>query len=166
LRSLLYTMAHIPDMKEKTLRYPGHVDLILALQQGGFFSEQPVLINGQEVRPLDATAQVLFRQWKLQPEEEEFTLMRITVMGKRNNKYYNVEYTLLDRYDRKTNIHSMARTTGYTATGMLNYLLDGHFSRKGVFPPEIVGKEEGCLEYMLRYLRDREVVYHKKEWEA
>jgi lysine 6-dehydrogenase len=166
LRSLLYTMEHIPDMKEKTLRYPGHVDLILALQQGGFFSELPVLINGQEVRPLDATAQVLFRQWKLQPEEEEFTLMRITVMGKRNNKYYNVEYTLLDRYDRKTHIHSMARTTGYTATGMLNYLLDGHFNRKGVFPPEIVGKEEGCLEYMLRYLRDREVVYHKKEWEA
>lgn len=38
LRSLLYTMRHIPDMKEKTLRYPGHASLIIALQQAGFLS--------------------------------------------------------------------------------------------------------------------------------
>ena len=42
LRSLIYTMSHIPDMKEKTLRYPGHVDIIEALQQAGFLDTTPL----------------------------------------------------------------------------------------------------------------------------
>src|SRR6476619_3048348 len=32
LRSLIITMNHIRDMKEKTLRYPGHHSLIVAMQ--------------------------------------------------------------------------------------------------------------------------------------
>lgn len=36
LRSILFTMKHIPNMKEKTLRYPGHIALIQSLQKPGF----------------------------------------------------------------------------------------------------------------------------------
>ncbi|MGH8282135.1 MAG: saccharopine dehydrogenase family protein, partial [Gammaproteobacteria bacterium] len=49
LRSLLKTMAHIPDMAEKTLRYPGHVALIEALIQAGFFAEGEVEIGGARI---------------------------------------------------------------------------------------------------------------------
>ena len=45
LRSLVHTMKNIPDMKEKTLRYPGHIDLIIALQQAGFFDTTPIRFN-------------------------------------------------------------------------------------------------------------------------
>ena len=42
LRSLLYTMPHIKNQKEKTMRYPGHVDIIRSLKESGFFSETPI----------------------------------------------------------------------------------------------------------------------------
>ena len=36
LRSILFTMGHIPNMKEKTLRYPGHISLMQGLIKAGF----------------------------------------------------------------------------------------------------------------------------------
>ena len=41
LRSIIYTMPHIPNMKEKTLRYPGHVEYVRVLKESGFFSTDP-----------------------------------------------------------------------------------------------------------------------------
>ena len=41
LRSLMKTLNHIPNMKEKTLRYPNHIALIQALQAAGFFDSEP-----------------------------------------------------------------------------------------------------------------------------
>jgi saccharopine dehydrogenase-like NADP-dependent oxidoreductase len=155
LRSLLHTMKHIPHMKEKTLRYPGHIRLIEALKAAGFFSERPVQVEGQTIRPLDVTNQVLMQEWKLKPEEPEFTIMRILLEGGGQA----VVYDLYDEYDRDTKLSSMARTTGFTATAAANMLLDGIFKEKGVFPPELIGKQEACFEYIMAYLKERNVAY-------
>ena len=56
----------------------------------------------------------------------------------------------------------MARCTGYTATGTANMFLDGLFEEKGVFPPELVGKHELCFNYIINYLKDRNVIYVKE----
>ncbi len=48
LRSLIRTMGHVPDMREKTLRYPGHRDLVLALRESGFLSGEPVTVDGSD----------------------------------------------------------------------------------------------------------------------
>ena len=57
LRSILFTMNHIPNMKEKTLRYPGHIALMQALMLAGFFSEEKINVKGNTVRPIDVTSQ-------------------------------------------------------------------------------------------------------------
>ncbi|HET9747264.1 MAG TPA: saccharopine dehydrogenase C-terminal domain-containing protein, partial [Chitinophagaceae bacterium] len=116
LRSLLYTMPHIKNQKEKTLRYPGHVDIILSLKESGFFNEDPIDINGIKVSPLKVTSQILFNEWKLGLDEEELTVMRVKLTSKENNEQSPVEWNLLDFYDPETRISSMARTTGYTCT--------------------------------------------------
>ena len=41
LRSLLVTMRQVPDMVEKTLRYPGHIDYIRVLRESGFLGTEP-----------------------------------------------------------------------------------------------------------------------------
>lgn len=51
LRSILFTMPHIPNMKEKTLRYPGHIEHVKALKESGFFDNKPISVNGTEVSP-------------------------------------------------------------------------------------------------------------------
>ncbi|MCP9750875.1 saccharopine dehydrogenase family protein [Ferruginibacter sp. HRS2-29] len=161
LRSILFTMKHIPDMKEKTLRYPGHIDLMIALQKAGFFSEEAMLVKGKEIRPIDMTSAILFDQWKLGAEEPEFTLMNIVVKGIMGGKETTVRYFLYDEYDPTTKTASMSRTTGYTCTAAVNMLAEGLFTEKGVFPPELVGKDEKCFKYILAYLAERKVIYEK-----
>ena len=159
LRSLIYTMNHIPCMKEKTLRYPGHIKLIKALRDSGFFSKEPVLINGREVVPFEVTSQILFKEWKLDPEEPEFTIMRVVLRGIENNTKKEILYDLYDEYDPQTKLSSMARTTGFTATGTAEMILAGKFNEKGIFPPELVGKEPECFKFIMNYLEERNVHY-------
>jgi saccharopine dehydrogenase-like NADP-dependent oxidoreductase len=161
LRSILHTMKHIPNMKEKTLRYPGHIALIQALQLAGFFSEIPVSVNEQMVRPIDISSKILFEQWKLQPREEEFTIMRIVVEGMKDGATQKIEYFLYDEYDASTNTSSMSRTTAYTCTAAVNLLSSQLFNEKGVFPPELIGKHPQCFDFILKYLENRNVVYQK-----
>lgn len=164
LRSLIFTMPHIKNMKEKTLRYPDHIEYIKVLKESGFFNEEKISINGNEISPLDFTSKILFNEWKLGDTEEEITVMRITLKGANNKgEQKTIVYNLHDEYCTKTNTSSMARTTGYTATAAANLFLDGLFEEKGVFPPELVGKHENCFNYILNYLKERNVHYIKEE---
>jgi lysine 6-dehydrogenase len=162
LRSIIYTMPHIPNMKEKTLRYPGHVEYVRVLKESGFFSKEKVDVNGKEVSPLDFTSKILMNEWKLGETEEEFTLMRVTLKGENaSGQTEEIVYNLYDEYCKDTNTSSMARTTGYTATAAANLVLEGLFPEKGVFPPELVGKHDACFNYFLKYLEERNIHYIK-----
>jgi len=159
LRSLINTMSHIPDMIEKTLRYPGCVEYLRVLRETGFFSYEEMDVKGVKVRPIDLTAKLLFPIWKLKPGEEEFTVMRIRITGTENGQERKLQYNLLDRTDRKSGTLSMARTTGYTCTAVANLVLSGKFSRKGISPPEYLGEEEENFNFIINYLKDRGVIY-------
>ncbi len=163
LRSLLFTMRNIPNLKEKTLRYPGHVDLIIALQQAGFFDTKTINIKGNEISPLEFSSKILFQDWKLGSEEEELTVMKVIVEGEKNGIAQRVEYDLLDFYDPETKISSMSRTTGYTCTAAVNLIAKNMFWEKGVFPPELVGKYKACFDFVLNYLQERKVIWKKRE---
>lgn len=163
LRSIIFTMPHIRNMKEKTLRYPGHVEYVRVLKESGFFSEDKIEVNGNQVSPLDFTSKILFNEWKLGATEPELTVMRITLKGENaDGRNEEVVFNLYDEYCPETKTSSMARTTGYTATAAANMFLDGLFSEKGVFPPELVGKHEVCFDYFLKYLEERNVHYVKQ----
>jgi lysine 6-dehydrogenase len=157
LRSLVYTMNHIPEMKEKTLRYPGHIDLIIALKQAGFFDTHPLRINDIDITPLDFTSSLLLHEWKLGPEEEEFTVMKVIIKGEGKT----IIYDLYDKYDPATKTSSMARTTGYTCTAAVNLIAKNLFTEKGVFPPELIGNRKDCFDFVINYLEDRGVKWDK-----
>ena len=160
LRSIMFTMPHIKNMKEKTLRYPGHVEYVKVLKESGFFDTNEIEVNGNKVSPLDFTSKVLFNEWKLGDTEKEITVMRITVKGENTDgKVEEVVYTLHDEYCKDTKTSSMARTTGYTAAAAVNIFLEEKFTEKGVFPPELVGKYEECFHYFLDYLKERNIHY-------
>lgn len=160
LRSLLQTMSHIPHMKEKTLRYPGHIRMIEALKQSGFFNRNEIHVGDQEVKPLDVTNKVLMKEWELKPGEEEFTLMRVIMEGQTNKESSRFIYDMYDEYNKETGLTSMGRTTGFTATAVINLLDEKQFEFKGVYPPESVGKEKKCFPFLMSYLRDRGIYYY------
>lgn len=166
LRSLLKNLPHISNMKEKTLRYPGHIHLIQALKTAGFFDKEPIRMKNTDIRPIDFTSRILINDWKLNPHEKEITVMQINISGEMDGKHKNIVYDLYDEYDEKTKISSMARTTGYTATAHAELILQKRFSGKGVFPPELVGIDDDCFHFVINYLKQRGVVYHKNETSA
>lgn len=163
LRSLIYTMKNIPDMKEKTLRYPGHINTIQKLFAAGFFDKEPLNIKGKEISPFDFTTELLYKAWKLEPGEKEFTIMRIIITGKENGIKKEIVYDLYDEFDEKEKLSSMARTTGFTATAVAEMILNNKFNLKGMFPPELIGKEKGCFEFMMNHLKERNIIPVKKE---
>lgn len=162
LRTLLATMPHIPNMKEKTLRYPGHVRLIQALQAAGFFDEEKIDLGGAAVSPRDFTARLLIDEWTLAPDEAEFTVMRVTVQGREAGRARTYVYHLHDAYDAATATSSMARTTGYTCAAAAHLVLDGRFTDKGLFPPELVGRRAACFDAVLAYLAERSITLRQE----
>ena len=145
-------------MKEKTLRYPGHAELMKIFRETGLFGKEAISVNGEKVIPLKVTTQLLFPKWKMQPGEEDFTIMSVVLEGETET----ITYTLLDYYDKSTNTTSMARTTGYTCTAVANLVLKKVFSRKGICPPEYIGEDAKCFESVLNYLKERKVTYKKE----
>jgi len=162
LRSLIKTMPSIPNMIEKTLRYPGHISLMQNLKDGGFLSSETISVNGKNTSAMELTASILFPQWKLEEEEQEFTVMRVIIEGVENEENVRYEYNLYDEYDNETKVHSMARTTGYTCTAAANMVLSGGYNKIGISPPEYLGFEKANMEFMIEYLEERGVVLRKK----
>lgn len=160
LRSLMQTMKNIPDMIEKTLRYPGCIEYLRVLRESGFFSYDEIEVNGIKIRPIDVTSKLLFPKWELKDGEEDYTIMRIVIEGIENGEIKKYMYNLLDRFDRQTKTISMARTTGYTCTAVANLMLDKGFNKIGVIAPEIIGAGSGNLNYILKYLEERKVIYN------
>jgi len=163
LRTLIRTMPNIPNMIEKTLRYPGCIEYLRMLRDSGFFSYDEVEVGGVRIRPIDVTAKLLFPKWKLRPGEEEFTVMRIRIEGDEKGTTIKYEYSILDYTDKATQTLSMARTTGYTCAAAANLLLEGSFDRKGISPPEYLGEDEGNFRSIMDYLKARGVHYKVRQ---
>ena len=144
---------------EKTLRYKGHIEKMAVLRDTGFFSKEPMLINGIMISPLEFTSRLLFPKWKLQEGEEDLTIMQVITEGLKNGIRQRFTWDLYDRFDKVTGIHSMARTTGYTATMVARLLSKGLYNRKGISAPEYLGQDAGIVNFLLDGLKERGVVY-------
>ena len=157
LRTLIKTMKHVPNMIEKTLRYPGCVEYLKVLRASGFFSYDEIDVNGKKIRPIDVTSKLLFPMWEMKKGDRDFTIMRIIIKGKKDGKSVSYQYNLLDRF--QDNTISMARTTGYTCTAVANLVVNGKYKRIGISPPEYLGEH---FNFVKGYLEKRGVNYKIK----
>lgn len=162
LRTLAETI-DAPNMKEKTLRYHGHIEKMALLRAAGFFGEDAVEINGHAIRPVDFTAKLLFPQWQMEEGEVDITVLQIIVEGEKKGAFRRYVYNLLDRYDAPSKTHSMARTTGYTCTVAARMLALGLYDEVGISPPEFLGRHRECVEFMLEGLAERGIVFEADE---
>ncbi|NQT96454.1 MAG: saccharopine dehydrogenase NADP-binding domain-containing protein [Candidatus Marinimicrobia bacterium] len=161
LRTLATTI-DAPNLKEKTLRYPGHIEKMAILRKLGFFSkEESIEIKGLKTSPLEMTAQVLFPNWKLKQGEGDITIFQSIIEGIKNGRKMRYTIDMYDKYCPDTDVISMARTTGYTATVALRMIADGLYAHKGISPPEYMGKFPECVAFMRKGLEERDVIYRE-----
>jgi lysine 6-dehydrogenase len=156
LRSLAQTL-HAPFMKEKTLRWPGHVEKMRMLRETGFLSQEPIDVGGTPVRPIDLTTKLLFDAWRLPEGDIDLTVMRVQATGVVGGSRQTWTWDLYDEADPKTGYHSMARTTGFPCAIVARMLARGELSRPGVQPPERLADDDRFYQRMMEELRSRGV---------
>ena len=116
---------------EKTLRYPGHVRMLRSLYDLGLFSSVKRVVNGNEVAPRQMMSR-LFEE-KFASEEPEVTLLRVEA------HYDSVvaSFSMTDYTDPLTGTTSMMRTTAWPASIVLQMLIGGEISKRGVVRQEV-----------------------------
>lgn len=162
LRSLAYTLK-VPFMKEKTLRYPGHIELMRVLREMGLFSKEPVEVHGRSVVPLEVTSTLLFPKWTYEPGERDLTVMRVSGTGTKDGARTRVTWDVLDHLDPSTGFTSMARTTAFPATSVARMLLDGAIRGSGVIVPEMLAGRQDVVSRLLRELAQRGIEYRRTQ---
>lgn len=157
LRSLAYTMK-VPFMKEKTLRYPGHIELMRVFRETGLFSQDRIEVDGGSVRPLDVISKLMFPKWTYEPEEQDLTVMRIIADGQdESNKAIRHQWDLLDFYNHGAT--SMSRTTAYPCAIMARLIANGTVNQPGVLNGEQIAPTPGLVDTIIAELAKRDIHY-------
>ncbi|HEY0787149.1 MAG TPA: saccharopine dehydrogenase C-terminal domain-containing protein, partial [Thermoanaerobaculia bacterium] len=161
LRTLLQTV-RATNMKEKTLRYPGHAERMRMLRDTGFFADAAVRVGEVEIAPRALTETLLFRAWKRPAGEEELTVLRVVAVGEAGRRPVRYTFDLFDRTDTATGETSMARTTGFPCSIMVQMLARGEFRRPGILPPERFAGDDVVYEKLVAELGKRGVKFTER----
>ncbi len=156
LRSLVKTL-DIPFMKEKTLRYPGHCELMRIFRDSGFFSQEEITCGSVKVRPLDVFSTIVFPQWQYHDGETDLTVMRVVITGLKDGNRIRYTWDLYDQYDPGQRITSMSRTTAFPCALVARLLADKRYNEPGVHPPEHLGADAELFDYVLEGMTSRAV---------
>ena len=127
----------IPQMEYKTLRYPGHAEIMETIRDLGLLDLEPVDVDGIRVSPREVFVAAVGP--KLAKKGKDLLALRVTVRGTKGGKPAERRFDLVDRYDEVHGISAMMRTTGYSLsiTGQMQ-------ARREVGPPGVWTPDE-CM---------------------
>lgn len=151
LRTMIDTLPNIPNMEEKTIRYPGHAEMMQLFTDVGLFSTNKINVGKKAIKPIDFTSTLFIKQWKLNPNEKEFTVMQCKVEGTENGQNITYTYWVYDEWHKETGFSSMSRTTGYTCCAVVEYLLQNQL-KPGIYTPEVLAMENNLFKHVCQFL--------------
>ena len=162
LASLIFTykeiepLKNVEEMCEKTIRYPGHAQKIKTLIECGLLDTEPIEIKSVKISPREFITRLLTPKLQL-GEEKDLTIMKIKVVGEARGENVEYIYNLVDYYDDKEKVTSMARTTAYTASIIAQLISKKEIKEKGIVPPEKIGLNQKVFKIVLNELAKRNI---------
>lgn len=135
----------VRTMEYKTLRYPGHAEIVRAIRSLGLLGTEPIDVDGEAVVPrrvFIACAEPRLRR----PGGRDLVALRVVAEGVAGGRPRRIVYELLDLYDEARGISAMERTTGYSLaiTGQLQ--ARGEVLGPGVRTPDQAVPAERYIE--------------------
>ncbi|MDB4885702.1 MAG: Saccharopine dehydrogenase [Gemmatimonadetes bacterium] len=128
----------IPTMEYKTLRYPGHAQIMEAIRELGLLDLEPVDVKGTKVVPRDLFVSLVGPKLT-KPKGQDLLALRVTVAGRKGGKPATRQFDLIDYYDPKTGISAMMRTTGFSLS------ITGQMQARGEVKPAGVWTPDECM---------------------
>jgi lysine 6-dehydrogenase len=126
----------IPEMEYKTLRYPGHAEIMEAIRELGLLDLEPVDVKGMKVIPREAFISIVGPRLR-KPKGKDLVALRVTVRGTKGGAKRTLHYELVDRMDERKGITAMMRTTGYSLS------ITGQMQAKKQIAPGVHTPDEG-----------------------
>jgi lysine 6-dehydrogenase len=144
---------------EKTLRYPGHYDLLCELKELGLFSKEKMRVGKVEVAPRELMSKVF--EGKFAGKGPDVCIMRLEahesvktpgVRGLLGGKLKGrvATFTMVDHYDPKSDMSAMMRTTAFPASIVLQMMCLGTITKRGAVLQERDVPAEAFLEEIER----------------
>lgn len=144
------TFPRVRELHERTIRYRGHCTQVAALRALGLFDSKPVTVQGRKVVPRQLLVRLL--EENLAWNQPDIVLVRTTLEGKTSKGRRRLVYEIVDRFDRRTGLTAMMRTTAFPLS-MAAQLL----ARGGVAPGVHTQEEAVPADWFLRELRKRNI---------
>jgi len=131
---------------EKTLRYPGHFDLLCELKELGLFSSEKMDFGGAKVAPRAMMSKIF--AGKFASKGPDVCIMRLEAHESVNRagargllggrlKGRVASFTMVDHYDPKTDMSAMMRTTAFPASIVVQMLGSGAIGKRGAVLQEL-----------------------------
>ena len=127
----------IREMARYACRWPGHCAFWEVMAKCGFLNEDPIRVGEAFISPVEFTASLLGAQSQFHyaDNEQDVTLIRVDVRGKRKGKRSRIIYQLIDRRDLETGFTSMQRTVGFTMSMGARLIMEGRLKKTGLLSP-------------------------------
>ena len=125
----------VPNLDYKTIRYPGHARLMSAMMELGFTDSDNIIhVNGQNISARDAFEAML--QKPLTYAGNDVVLIRVTAQGRKAGLDKTITYQAIEYGDPANGLSAMMRTTAFPAAIILQMILEGKITERGVLKQE------------------------------
>jgi lysine 6-dehydrogenase len=126
----------VKELDYKTIRYPGHCERFRLLIALGLASSEAIVVGGASVAPRQLLGELLNRH--LPADEPDLVFVRLEFVGQLSDGggAKRLRYDIVDRYDSRTGLSAMQRTTAFPASVVAQMTARGETTRKGAVPQE------------------------------
>lgn len=139
----------IPNMVYKTMRYPGHADIMRTIRGLGLLDLDPVSVGGTQVVPRKAFI-ASATPHLTNPNGDDLVALRVVVKGQKDGEPQTVRFDLVDYYDAENGVTAMMRTTGYSLAITALMQADGRVTELGVHTPDEAMPPQAYLDELAR----------------
>jgi lysine 6-dehydrogenase len=129
-------LGRVRELDYKTIRYPGHYERFKLLIDLGLASGEEVEVGGARVAPRKLLGELLNRH--LPADEPDLVFIRLEFAGRLagGGRAARLRYDIIDRFDERTGLSAMQRTTSFPASVIAQMMARGLTTRKGAVPQE------------------------------
>ncbi len=124
----------IETLDYKTIRYPGHCAQFKLLIDLGLANSEQVEVDNMRVAPRRLLGTLLQRH--LPADEPDVVLIRLEFRGRMQGQMQTLRYDIIDRFDARTGLSAMMRTTAFPASVVAQTMARGATTAQGALPQE------------------------------
>lgn len=136
--STAYTLKDkVTNLYEKTVRYPGHWNKMKVIAELGYLEDTPLDIEGIVTTPRAISEKILLPKMA-GVSNEDITVVRVEVTGKKNGNKVKHQWDMIDLYDHGRSITSMAKTTALPAAVFAKWIANKNITETGIVAVEEV----------------------------